>query len=92
MLTSNSTFSSAMDFAVVISDNGIGTVIGEIPGNMPDAYGDKLTFQCPNSRLVLSVSYKKFYRVDSTKNGEPLIPDYQTDSDKAVEKLYELIG
>lgn len=92
MLTSNSTFSSAMDFAVVISDNGIGTVIGEIPGNMPDAYGDKLTFQCPNSRLVLSVSYKKFYRVDSTKSGEPLIPDYQTDSDKAVEKLYELIG
>ena len=91
-LTSNSTFSSAMDFAVVISDNKIGKVIGEIPGNMPAAYGDKLSFQCPNSKLLLSVSYKKFHRVDNTKSDEPLIPDYETDSDKAVEMLYELIG
>lgn len=92
VLTSNYTFSSAMDFAVAVSDNGIGRVIGEIPGNMPTAYGDKLTFQCPNSGLLISVSYKKFHRVDSTKDDLPLIPNFPVESDKAIEKLYEIIA
>lgn len=91
VLTSQYTFSSAMDFAMVIQDNGIGKVIGETPGNMPTAYGDKLSFQLPESKLVLSVSYKKFYRVDITKSIEPLIPDYTVDADKAEEKLVEYI-
>lgn len=79
-LTSNNTFSSAMDFAVVISDNGIGKIVGEIPGNMPTCYGDKLTFQAPNSGLLCSVSYKKFYRVDRSKDDIPLIPDIEADA------------
>lgn len=91
VLTSSYTFSSAMDFATVIQDNGIGKVIGETPGNMPTAYGDKLGFQLPVSKLMLSVSYKKFYRVDITKSIEPLIPDYETDADTAEEKLVEYI-
>lgn len=91
VLTSNYTFSSAMDFATVIQDNGIGKVIGETPGNMPTAYGDKLGFQLPESKLVLSVSYKKFYRVDINKSIEPLIPDYTVEADEAVEKLVEYI-
>lgn len=90
-LTSNYTFSSAMDFATVIQDNGIGKVIGEIPGNMPTAYGDKLGFQLPESKLVLSVSYKKFYRVDINKSEEPLIPDCTVNADDALEKLVEYI-
>ena len=80
-----------MDFATVIQDNGIGKVIGETPGNMPTAYGDKLGFQLPESKLVLSVSYKKFYRVDINKSIEPLIPDYTVEADKALEKLVEYI-
>ena len=91
VLTSQYTFSSAMDFATVIQDNGIGKVIGETPGNMPTAYGDKLGFQLPKSKLVLSVSYKKFYRVDINKSIEPLIPDYTVEADKALEKLVEYI-
>ena len=91
VLTSQYTFSSAMDFAMVIQDNGIGKVIGEMPGNMPTAYGDKLGFQIPESKLVLSVSYKKFYRVDINKSIEPLIPDYTVEADKALEKLVEYI-
>lgn len=91
VLTSNYTFSSAMDFATVIQDNGIGKVIGEIPGNMPTAYGDKLGFQLPESKLVLSVSYKKFYRVDINKSEEPLIPDCTVNADEALEKLVEYI-
>ena len=91
MLTSQYTFSSAMHFATVIQDNGIGKVIGEIPGNMPTAYGDKLGFQLPESKLVLSVSYKKFYRVDINKSEEPLIPDCTVNADEALEKLVEYI-
>lgn len=91
VLTSQYTFSSAMDFATVIQDNGIGKVIGEIPGNMPTAYGDKLGFQLPESKLVLSVSYKKFYRVDINKSEEPLIPDCTVNADEALEKLVEYI-
>lgn len=89
VLTSQYTFSSAMDFAMVIHDNGIGKVIGETPGNMPTAYGDKLSFQLPESKLVLSVSYKKFYRVDINKSEEPLIPDCTVNADEALEKLVE---
>lgn len=91
VLTSQYTFSSAMDFATVIQDNGIGKVIGEIPGNMPTAYGDKRGFQLPESKLVLSVSYKKFYRVDINKSEEPLIPDCTVNADEALEKLVEYI-
>lgn len=84
-LTSNYTFSSAMDFAVAISDNNIGKIVGEIPGNMPTCYGDKLNFQTPNSKLLCGVSYKKFYRVDRTKDDEPLIPHIETDAENAVQ-------
>ncbi len=88
-LTSNYTFSSAMDFAVVISDNNLGTVVGEIPGNMPTSYGDKLTYQCKNSGLLCSVSFKKFYRVDKSKNDIPLIPDIEVDAKNALDAIRE---
>lgn len=90
VLTSNYTFSSAMNFAVAVSDNNIGKVIGEMPGNMPAHYGDKLSFQCPNSGLIVSVSYKKFHRADSEKDGLPLVPDISVRADRAVEALYEI--
>lgn len=89
-LTSNFTFSSGMNFAVAIADNNIGKIIGEIPGNMPGHYGDKLSFQCPNSGLIVSVSYKKFHRADSTKDGQPLIPDVIVEAERAIETLYQI--
>lgn len=90
VLTSNFTFSSGMNFAVAVADNNIGKIIGEMPGNMPGHYGDKLTFQCPNSGLLVSVSYKKFHRADSSKEGEPLTPDIEVEAQYAIEKLYEI--
>ena len=78
-----------MNFAAAVSDNNIGTVIGETPGNMPAHYGDMLTFQCPNSGLLIKVSYKKFHRIDSAKDEMPLIPDIEVEADKAIEALYE---
>lgn len=90
-LTATDTFSSAMDFAVAIQDNRVGVVVGEIPGNMPSSYGDILSFQMPNSQLPITISYKKFRRVDEKKEDIPLIPDYETDATIALDKVYDLI-
>jgi hypothetical protein len=83
VLTNASTFSAAMDFAMYIQDNGLGTVVGEASGNMPDSYGDALTFSMPESRLCLTVSYKKWIRIDESKSGQPITPDIPCDPDKA---------
>ncbi len=91
VLTNTRTYSSAMDFAMLIKDNQMGVLVGETSGNLPDSYGDTLGFQLPNSKLYLNVSYKKWYRVDKRKAGEPLEPDYVTESDNALEKVYELM-
>lgn len=92
VLTDINTYSAAMDFAMLIADNDLGTLIGQASGNMPDGYGDALTFQLPNSKLTLGVSHKRWYRIDKTKTGELVEPDYLTESRGALDKAYELIG
>lgn len=91
VLTDIWTYSAAMDFAMLIADNDMGVIIGEASGNLPDSYGDCLYFQMPNSKLAVSISYKRWYRIDQTKSGEPIMPDYETSSDEALQKVYELI-
>lgn len=90
VLTSTNTFSSAMYFAMLLSDNGLATMIGEIPGNMPSSYGDILYFQTPNARLRLSVSYKYFLRADASKEDLPLIPDIQVPAEEALNEALRL--
>lgn len=92
VLTDIETYSAAMDFAMLIQDNHLGTIVGQPSGNLPDGYGDMLSFQMPNSRLIVNVSYKKWYRIDRSKAGEPVMPDVAVDSNKALEKVYELIA
>lgn len=92
VLTSVNTFSSAMDFAMIISDNGIGEIVGEASGNLPDCYIDALGFQLPHSRLSLNVSWKRNFRIDRSKSGQPINPDYPCSSRYALDKVYELIG
>ena len=87
----NWTYSAAMDFAMLLVDNELGVIVGEPSGNLPESYGDCLYFQMPNSRLVMSVSFKKWYRIDRTKSKEPLMPDYEVSAEKALDKVYELI-
>lgn len=90
VLTSTSTFSSAMTFASLLSDNKIGVVVGEIPGNMPSQYGDILEFQTPNSKLCFTISHKFFIRADESKTYLPLIPDYNVSAETALDKVEEL--
>lgn len=91
VLTDLQTYSAGMDFAMLIADNHLGTLIGEPSGNLPDSYGDILQFQLPHSRLGLIVSYKKWYRVDLQKSGEPIMPDVLCPSEEAMDKAYEII-
>lgn len=91
ILTDVKTYSAAMDFAMFVGDNDLGVIVGQASGNLPDSYGDLLYFQTPNAKLLLSVSFKKWYRIDQTKSGEPLTPDYVCPSEEALEKAYELI-
>ncbi len=91
VLTAPRTFSSATDFATMISDNGIGKIVGETSGGMPSSYGDTLLFQLPNSKLTYTVSYKQFHRPDESKDSLPLIPDYPLPARDALEKVYELV-
>lgn len=91
VLTSAGTFSAAMDFATLLSDNGLCTVVGEIPGNMPSSYGDNLYFQTPNAMLAFTVSYKYFIRPDASKSNLPLLPDVQVPANKALEEAMGLI-
>lgn len=92
VLTNIKTYSAAMDFAMLIADNDLGIIVGEPSGNLPDSYGDILSFQMPNSKLMLCVSHKRWYRIDQSKSGLPIMPDYEVESNEALEKVYELIG
>ena len=93
VLTSNLTFSSAMLFVQYFSDNNLATIVGEVPGNSPTSYGDISGhgYTTKNSRLKFCTTYKKFYRVDSTKDPDRIIPDVQVSAKDALNKAYELI-
>lgn len=91
VLTGADTFSSAMDFATLISDNKLGTVVGEVPGNMPSSYGDILYFQTPNAGLIFTVSYKYFIRPDASKSDSPLVPDVVVSAKDAFTETMRLI-
>jgi len=86
-LTSVFTFSSAMDFAMLLTDNHLGTIIGEASGNSPGSYGDIVVFKLPNSGLVMQVSTKKWYRVDTECPDKFIEPDVKCESNKALEVL-----
>lgn len=76
VLTSPATFSSGNWFAVIIKDNGLGTVIGEPTGNAPSSYGDVPTFQMPNTGFSFSVSHKRFVRPNPDNDpADALYPD-----------------
>ena len=89
VITSVFTYSSAMDFAMLIQDNGLGQVLGETSGNMPASYGDVVSFQLPGSKLFMKISRKKWHRVDESKEDLPIIPDILCDPDDAIDVLKE---
>lgn len=91
VLTSVDTFSSAMDFAMLISDNNLGTIVGEASGNSPGSYGEITAFKLKNSDLFMQVSTKKWYRVDESIEDKFVEPDIRCDSERAQEVLLEYL-
>lgn len=91
--TSNRTFSSALLFAEEFSDNNLATIVGEVPGTSPVHYGHLVdeTFELPNSKLHFWTTFKRWYRVDESKNPERLIPDVEVPAKDAINKIYEIL-
>lgn len=92
VLTDVRTFSAAMDFSMLIKDNNLGFIVGEASGNKPASYGDCLNYQLPETKLGLSVSYKKWYRVDQTDPEGLIEPDYPCDPDEALDEVKRIIA
>jgi len=71
------TFSSASDFAGVLEDFNIATLVGEETGGLRECFGDCPSFILPNSGLRFSVSHKRFFaprpRPNDDKRGT--VPD-----------------
>jgi hypothetical protein len=87
VLTDHATFSSAADFATVLSDNGLATIVGEPPGSAPTGAGDIVVFRLPVSGLFMQVSYKEFVRADPTRGRSELHVDVPADPSGTVEQM-----
>lgn len=100
-LIDNGTFSSGNWFGIILKDSNIGTIVGEPSGNAPSSYGDILSFQLNNSKLLYYISYTQWIRPDKdTRYQDALYPDYEikytiedyiNNRDLAMEKTIELI-
>lgn len=71
------TFSSASDFAAVIKDMKLGTLVGEETGGLASCYGDSYPFELPNTRIEVEVSHKYFVRSGGFDDGHGVLPDYE---------------
>lgn len=91
ILTSSGSFSSAMLFPQYIKDNGLGTLIGEPPGNDPNGYGEIATFRTPNAGIFFSISTKRFYRADQSCTDKYVMPDIDCEANSALDVLYDMI-
>lgn len=92
VLTSVRSFSAAVDFAMLVKDNRLGTLIGEAPGNLPDSYGDAAFFALPRSNIFMQISTKTFHRVDGEAAGRSVEPDIPCAAVDAEEALYQKIA
>ncbi len=79
ILMNDKTFSSATMLAVFVKDGELGTLIGSPSSNAPSSYGDILYYRLPNSKIDLTISFKKFLRPDTEADQRILIPDIVTE-------------
>lgn len=91
VLTNTYTYSAAMMFAQLISDNGFGTIIGETPGNAAISYTEITVFQLDKTGLGITVSTAYCLRADPSK-GAFVIPDVECPSAQAMDVLKEYIA
>lgn len=97
-ITSEWTFSSAVQLATIVKDNHLFKIVGEPISEKPSHFGEVLFLKLPNTNKVCSLSCKLFHRPDKSKdNEETLYPDitiYKTYSDiiNGIDSAYEWIA
>ena len=87
VLTSQGTASSAMDFAAVVKDFQIGTIVGEETGDLPTHVGDSIIFTLPTTGLELRVSHKYFVRPGDFDDGRGVLPDCEVEASQALQAV-----
>lgn len=76
LLTDAGTFSSGNLFAILLRDNGIGTLVGEPTGNRINFNGSELRFDIPGTDFYLNLSTAKMLRPDPERGDAATIkPD-----------------
>lgn len=75
VLVGPQTFSAATDFAAMVKDLKVATIVGEETGGLASCYGDVLSLVLPNSKLQLGVSFKYFVRCGGFDDKRGVIPD-----------------
>ena len=78
ILTNANTYSGATMLGVSVQDGGLGTIIGQVSSNSPNCYGDILYYTLPKSKIVITISCKRFLRPDTNASTVSLIPDIVT--------------
>jgi|GEM_PF-1328070 len=78
------TFSTAADFAHIVKDYRLGTLVGEETGGCRECFGDCPAFTMPHSGLQFTVSMKRFYSPvptpgDSSQGSVPDVPVHEKD-------------
>ena len=91
VLTDEDSFSSAMLFAEMIADNGLGKVIGESPAEPCNSCGEITQFYFDDIGMWLSVSTVYYTRIDPSK-GDYIEPDYPCAGEEAIKTLYDIVS
>ena len=92
VMTSIYSYSAAMDFAMLIQDNGLGSIVGEPCGNMPASYGQVTQYILPRSGIYIQISIKRWHRVDESKEDLPILPDTECNPDDALDVIYDILA
>lgn len=76
VVVGQNTFSSAMMFAVIVLDNKLATVVGEVPDRgHPNHFGELIKFTTPNTNLDFYFGVKEWIRPAGKIEPNKLIPD-----------------
>ncbi len=83
LLTSNSTFSAASDFVVILKANSVAKVIGQPTGNIPSFFGNIKPSSLPNSKFLFQYATTRYkYPVPEDEQYKAIIPDYPIEYSK----------
>jgi hypothetical protein len=88
VLVGNGTFSSAIQFATVIKDNHIATLIGETPQEgHPNHFGELYSVELPHSGLSVRFGVKEWIRPAGKTGRNVLEPDIPMSAERSPEEI-----